>query len=65
MREQPDLVVFTGDVIYAKPADKGMIKVIEQVSNRKIPFVLTFGNHDDEQGMPRAQLYDLSPTDAL
>lgn len=57
--EQPDLVVFTGDVIYAKPADKGMIKVIGQVSNRKIPFVLTFGNHDDEQGMPRAQLYDL------
>ena len=57
--EHPDLVVFTGDVIYAAPADSGMHKVLEQVSNRKIPFVVTFGNHDDEQKMTRDQLYDL------
>lgn len=57
--EQPDLVVFSGDVVYSKPADKGMRQVLEQVSNRKIPFVVTFGNHDDEQGMTRTQLYDL------
>lgn len=57
--EHPDLVVFTGDVIYAPPADAGMQTVLQLVSNRKIPFVVTFGNHDDEQGMTRAQLYDI------
>lgn len=57
--ERPDFVVFSGDVVYAAPADKGMRKVLELVSNRKIPFVVTFGNHDDEQGMTRTQLYDL------
>lgn len=57
--EHPDLVVFTGDVIYAPPADSGMHKVLQQVSTRKIPFVVTFGNHDDEHKMTRQQLYDL------
>ena len=60
--EQPDLVVFTGDVIYAQPADSGMLTVLERVAVRKIPFVVTFGNHDDEQGMTRAQLYDIIRT---
>lgn len=57
--ERPDLVVFTGDVIYAAPADKGMRTVLNCASSRKIPFVVTFGNHDDEQGMKRAELYDI------
>lgn len=57
--EHPDLVVLTGDVIYASPADKGMRTVLERVSAHNVPFVVTFGNHDDEQGMTRAQLYDI------
>lgn len=57
--ERPDLVVLTGDVIYAKPADKGMRTVLERVSAHNVPFVVTFGNHDDEQGMTRTQLYDI------
>lgn len=57
--EQPDLVIFTGDVIYSAPADLGMVQVLEQVSKRKLPFVVTFGNHDDEQGLSRQQLYDI------
>lgn len=57
--EQPDLVIFTGDVVYSAPADKGMLQVLEQVSKRKLPFVVTFGNHDNEQGMTREQLYDI------
>lgn len=57
--EQPDLVIFTGDVIYSAPADSGMVQVLEQVSKRKLPFVVTFGNHDDEQGLSRQQLYDI------
>lgn len=57
--EHPDLVIFTGDVVYSAPADSGMLQVLEQVSKRKLPFVVTFGNHDDEQGMTRQQLYDI------
>lgn len=57
--EQPDLVIFTGDVVYSAPADSGMLQVLELVSKRKLPFVVTFGNHDNEQGMTREQLYDI------
>jgi len=60
--ERPDLVVFTGDVIYAAPADSGMRKVLQQVAKHKLPFVVTFGNHDDEQGLTRSQLYDIIRT---
>lgn len=35
--ERPDLVVLTGDVIYAKPADKGMRTVLERVSAHNVP----------------------------
>lgn len=57
--EKPDLVVFTGDAIYAPPADTAMQVLLQQVADRKIPYIVTFGNHDDEQGMTRAQLYDV------
>lgn len=36
--EKPDLVLFTGDVIYGKPAEEGMRTVLNLVSKRKIPF---------------------------
>lgn len=57
--ERPDLVIFTGDVVYSAPADSGMLQVLAPVCERKIPFVVTFGNHDNEQKMTREQLYDL------
>lgn len=57
--ERPDLVVFTGDVVYAAPADTAMRTVLSCAADRKIPFVVTFGNHDNEQGKTRAELYDV------
>lgn len=54
--EKPDLVMFTGDVIYGKPAEEGMRTVLNIVSERKIPFGVVFGNHDDEQGLSRTEL---------
>lgn len=60
--ERPDLVIFTGDVVYAAPADTAMRAVLSCVSSRKIPFVVTFGNHDNEQGKSRSELYDLIRT---
>ncbi|NDV93700.1 metallophosphatase [Dysgonomonas sp. 521] len=56
--EQPDLVVFTGDVIYAKPVKDGLDDVFNPVIDRLIPWAYVFGNHDDEHGMSRQELMD-------
>ncbi len=55
-KESPDLVIFTGDLIYAPPADEALLAVLDPVISRKIPYAVTWGNHDDEQGMNRSDL---------
>ena len=55
--EKPDLVIFTGDVIFGKPAQSALEDAFAPVVERKIPFSYTFGNHDDEQGMSRQEIY--------
>lgn len=57
--EKPDLVIFTGDIIFSKPAAEGLRKVMEPVMNRNIPFCMVYGNHDDEHGLSRAELYQV------
>lgn len=57
--ESPDFVIFTGDVIYGRPADSGMSAVLQVVADRKIPFGVVYGNHDDEQGMSRDELLNV------
>lgn len=57
--EKPDLVLFTGDVIFGEPAEKGMRTVLDLASSRKIPFGVTFGNHDNEHGLTRKQLLEI------
>ena len=58
--EKPDFVIFTGDILYGKPADKGLREVLGLVSERKIPFGVTFGNHDDEFDFSREQLLGIA-----
>lgn len=60
--EHPDLVLFTGDVIYGQPAEEGLRHVLKQVADRKIPFAVMFGNHDDEQGLTREELFAIIQT---
>lgn len=50
--EKPDLVVFTGDVVVSKNALEGWERVLAPVELRKIPFAVTFGNHDTEADVP-------------
>ena len=57
--EKPDFVIYTGDIIFGKPAKESLLKALEPVITRKIPFAVTWGNHDDEQGMSRKELFDL------
>ena len=54
--EKPDLVIFTGDIIYSQPAGENLRNVLKTVSDREIPFSIVFGNHDFEQGAPREEL---------
>lgn len=54
--EQPDLVVFTGDVVTGKPAAEAWYRVLEPVVERKLPFCVVLGNHDAEQDLTRAEI---------
>lgn len=57
--EDPDLVVFTGDLI--QPTDKAdpvdmMRQAVESVVRRGIPWAYVFGNHDTEAHITRSEL---------
>lgn len=58
--EKPDLVVLTGDIIYSKPAVKNLQTILKVLSNRKQPFSIIFGNHDDEFEASREELFQAS-----
>lgn len=58
--EQPDLVILTGDVVYSRPADSTLQVVLDRVAAHGVPFVLLFGNHDEERGMTNSELYDIA-----
>ena len=56
--EQPDLAVVTGDVVTASPAAEGWASIAEIFAEAAVPWALTLGNHDDEAGMTRAEVFD-------
>ncbi|WP_233577233.1 metallophosphoesterase family protein [Parabacteroides sp. TM07-1AC] len=55
--EKPDFVIYTGDIVFAKPAAEGFRKAFEPVISRNLPFAVTLGNHDDEHDMSRQEIY--------
>lgn len=57
--ERPDFVIITGDLIYSRPADAPLRKIISTINAYGIPFTVTFGNHDRQLGMTNAQLFDI------
>lgn len=54
--EKPDLVVFTGDLVFGKPARKCFDDVLNIVIEHRTPWALVFGNHDDEFDMSRKDM---------
>lgn len=54
--EKPDLVVFTGDIVVKAPTKQGWDEVLNTVISRKIPYIVTLGNHDDEAEMTREEV---------
>lgn len=57
--EKPDLVIHTGDVIFGKPAEASAREILAPIAERGIPFVVAFGNHDEEFGKSRAEMLDI------
>lgn len=69
--EKPDLVVLTGDIVTGGSDRRiGLREVLEAISSHKVPFAVTFGNHDAEGNLTRPELlleaqtfpYNLSST---
>ncbi|KAI8645473.1 Metallo-dependent phosphatase-like protein [Parasitella parasitica] len=61
-REEPDLVVFSGDNINGggvSDARAATFKFAEPVVKRKIPWAVVFGNHDDENDLTREELLEV------
>lgn len=68
--EQPDLVVFTGDLIYSGEADAGYRQcqdpvqafkdVVSVAESRGIRWAFVFGNHDTEGDITREELMDVA-----
>ena len=57
--ENPDLVIHTGDVVYGKPAEQSAREILAPISERKIPFFVTFGNHDEEFDKTREDMLNV------
>ncbi len=52
-QEQPDLVVFTGDLVESLKCDdpvESLRQVVRVAEVRQLPFAAVFGNHDSEKG---------------
>lgn len=56
--EQPQLVVFTGDMVYSEGVAEGLDSLLRPVVDRGIPFAFTFGNHDTQFELNHDQIYD-------
>ena len=56
--EKPDLAILTGDVVSDIPADEGWHSIIEIFEKERIPFAVTMGNHDAEQGYSRNTIFN-------
>ncbi len=54
--ENPDLVVFTGDVVTSKPAGIMWNRLMDTLEVYNVPFVVMFGNHDPELDLSRAEM---------
>ncbi|MBP1042722.1 metallophosphoesterase family protein [Vagococcus sp. BWB3-3] len=57
--EQPDLICLTGDQIWSEGVtqpEKAYYALIEVLNRFDIPVVVTYGNHDSEEGITRQEL---------
>lgn len=64
-KQKPDLIIFTGDVIYSKDdhgtknPKESFKQFITFINNLEVPSAVTFGNHDSEENITRQELRDI------
>lgn len=58
MREDVDLVVFTGDNVYSEGVLNALEIQLKPFENSKIPFIVLFGNHDHQFEISQAEQWD-------
>lgn len=58
--EEPDMVVFTGDQVMgdraSQDSETALLKALAPVIERRIPWTMVWGNHDDEGSLSRWSL---------
>lgn len=62
LAERPDLIIVTGDLIYSRPGDVLMREICGILARQGVPYAVTLGNHDAEQGVSQAELHELLRT---
>ena len=54
--EQVDLVILTGDIVTGKPTIRSWEVLTDLIISYKVPYTVTFGNHEDEAETTREEL---------
>ena len=59
--EKPDIVVFTGDIVWNVPDRDPWSELAKVFEDAKTPFAVTFGNHDGEENtkITRSEIIDI------
>jgi len=60
--EHPDLVIITGDVVVSWGAAESWKEVTRPMVEAKVPFAVTFGNHDAETDITTSQVLEILKT---
>jgi predicted phosphodiesterase len=55
-KEKPDLLIFTGDIVTEGTASRSWGRLLDSLAAYRIPFCVTFGNHDPERELTREEM---------
>lgn len=58
-RENPDMLVFTGDIVTGGDGVKTWRTLLDSLSVLRTPFCIVFGNHDPETGVSREKMSEM------
>jgi 3',5'-cyclic AMP phosphodiesterase CpdA len=56
--EDPDMIILTGDIVTGKPTIESWEILTDLLISYKIPYAVTFGNHEDEAEVTRLGLLE-------
>jgi hypothetical protein len=57
--EKPDIAMLTGDIVTDVPAREGWLRIAKIFEEAKMPWAVVLGNHDDEAGLTRDEVFDI------